>query len=143
MCLHHHRMRTTHPGQNTATPTPLGPLHHLCPDDLQPVMLANQSTSPMARGHAEAHPTTLQSEEAPIPSALGPCMPPPEAGKPCPRHKKIQPRALAGAAVGPVKPSVERLHVEKKHPPNRLFSPYLMTATYVPPSPEHAGDEDD
>ena len=106
-------------------------------------MLTKQSTSPMARGPAEACPPTLQSEEAPSPSALGPCKPPPEAGKPCPRHKKTWPHALTCAAVGPGKPSVERLCVEKKHTPNRLLSPYLMTATYVPPSPEHAGDNDD
>ena len=89
-------------------PNPLGPFHHLCPDDFQPAMLANQSTSPMVCGPAEAHPPTLQNEEAPIPSALGPCTPAPEAEKPSLRHKK-RPRALDCAAAGP----------EKNHPPNR------------------------
>ena len=106
-------------------------------------MLANQSTSPMVRGPAEARPPTLQGEEAPSPSALGPCTPPPEAEKPCPRHKKTLSRSLTCATVGPGKLFVERLRVEKKHPASRLLSPFMMPATYVPPSPEHAGDEDD
>ena len=54
-----------------------------------------------------------------------------------------RPRALTCAAVGPGNPSVERLHVEKKHPPNRLLSPHLMTVTYEPPVLEHAGDDED